>query len=740
MPLPQTFSFDTESDLKEQILDLDQRLESGDFESDIEEEWCKVKRDKLLELMTVKCVQICPVPSFALSEVVLFLGNDALEQFWKRFEENMPGLDGSGMLDMHAFNLGYESRALILSLRKMGYRYVEKSNYTHVQPGEWTMISDDHTDYAISVRNANGVLLRITDDMKKMPGTMAKVAKAVREEHPDWWPANCPEVKESTDYHAGWLDPSDEEYEKSLMYARLDAFSQAQIARYIVEGGFDKKLTAPGLGFLFCIMYHYGKDLGFVDFGSLSDPEVMSYENIRRCTQKYHNEFPPLGQEWKTEDGKKKPYIADREMQRIAERCLLGGFVYGRTGTWHGVFCHVDYSSSYPYEYAFGELPAGKVHRWTPDNSKWDWARNRDDFIRAYIVSFDFVQKEIGMPLLTGKECATEENPLHGAYRKKMKEGHVTKRLYTETYLEEMSRHYEVTSLEIHEMWWAKKVIGPFKDAIEFFYNKKNHLKEMGMKDSALYMLNKLFMNGGIHGKPITKTKRRKKCFNDETGKFYYTEEESEPTYGFLVGFFAMQNARTRLARHCRMVQEAGYHVMMTDTDSMVVDCDAETLKGILGDEAFETGKKLEECLGRFDFETDADLIKNLRKEHPEKEWNVSVEFDEFKCWGLKRYCEVKTIDGIRYVRKTACAGVKESLQAETLKDAPTDGTEITVTQLGRMQGAECTVLADVVKHFKAENIYYEPLEDAGDARRSSCGNAKELFNLLKEKYEYGTG
>lgn len=740
MPLPEVFSFDTESDLKSQVLDISEKLEN-DHMDDVSRAWLMERRAHLLEYMVTKCIQICPVPAFSLSEVVLIIGEDCLSQFWKRFEENMPGLNGNGgKLEMHAFNLGYESIGIIKSLCHAGYEFVETQNINSIKKGEWTMTADDHSVYAITVRNENGVLLRITDDMRRMPGTMAKIAKAVREEHPDWWPADCPEVKNETDYHKGWLDPSDPDYEKSLLYAKVDAFSQAQITRYLVEGGFDRKLTAPGLGFLFCIMFHYGKDLGFVDFESLSDPEVMSYMNVKKCLGRYHSEFPPLGQEWKMEDGKKKPYIKDREMQRIAERDLLGGFVYGRTGTWHGVFCHVDYSSSYPYEYAFGELPIGKVHRWFPDNSKWDWARRHEGFIRAYIVSFDFALKETGMPLITGKECATEENPLRGAYRKKMRNGHVSSRLYTEKYLEELSRHYDVSNLEIHEMWWSQKAIGPFRDAIEFFYNKKNHLKEIGLDESAIYTLTKLFMNGGIHGKPITKTVRNKKLFNNDTGKFYFKTEESEPTYGFLVGFFAMQNARTRLARHCRLVQEAGYHVMMCDTDSMVVDCDAKTLRGILGEDAFEQGSELEECLGRFDFETDKKLIKKLREANPDKTYEVSVEFDEFRCWGLKRYCEVKTIEGVRYVRKTACAGIKDALQAEVLKDAPTDGTEITVTQLGKAQGLNCTVLLNVDKHFKAENIYYEPLADADDARKSGCLEARELYKVYKEKYDYGTG
>ena len=125
----------------------------------------------------------------------------------------------------------------------------------------------------------------------------------------------------------------------------------------------------------------------------------------------------------------------DREMQDTVERSLLGGFVWGRTGDWRGTFVHLDYSSSYPYEYAYGDLGKGRVIK----VDREQWGMLGDNLLKWYVVSFDFKYKGgPGMPCLSGKDCRGNGRIMAGGWNKKMREGRVEHMLYTESYLREI--------------------------------------------------------------------------------------------------------------------------------------------------------------------------------------------------------------------------------------------------------------------------------------------------------------
>lgn len=686
-------------------------------------------------------VQICARDAVRLDDVILFFGVDALSQMLDSFEENVPTLRGTGEVDMRVFNLNYEWWGLVNALADHGYVFVDKKP-NQVKRGEWSWIADDKCHYKICARNSHGVLLSITDDCRRMPGKMADVARAVYAQHPDWWAEVGEMVKDETDYHAGWLDPADPAYEQSIHYAKLDAFSQAMIMRYMDESGQSKNLTAPSNGFNFSLLMMYG---GMEELSGLVGAE---YDDVRKARWRYQKNFPPLGCRLKSveRDGKKHSewVCLDPEMQMLAEKNITGGFVYGVPGTHRGTFCHVDYSSSYPFEYAYGELPEGPVVRCATTSPRYELLKNDEKLIRWFRVSFDFRIRSTGMPLLSGVDVACEENPMTGDKHKKIRSGHVSDRLYTESYLQELHRHYEIENLKVIEMWWAKKSIGPFYKVIDYLYNKKNELKREGKKDTVEYLLTKLFMNGGIHGKPITKTHRRKKLFDNDTRKVYYVEEDNVPELGFMVGFTAMQNARTRLAKHCRMVQEAGYKVMMCDTDSMVVNCEPEVLRGILGEDAFECGKEMRTNLGRFDFEDDSDMLKKLKKQGFEYELEVRNTFDVFKCWGLKKYAEGRVTEYGELFRKSAFAGMSDELQQELLMVWETDGTEYEWVQNGKKKGEKNNVICDTVKTGGAESIWYDPdAVKARGVRKSECIEAKNRFKEISSRKELrmnGTG
>lgn len=647
-----------------------------------------------------RLVQICPVDAVGLDDVRMFYGWDALSRFMDSFEET----NSKKALDCHVFNLGgYEFSHLWLEVLKDRYEYVDKRTPAK---GQWTAIADDKTVYKVLVRNQYGTVMKITDDMRRMGNcSMKKASESIRVQHPEWF-EGMKETKLESDYHPGWLDESDEGFADAIAYSVQDAYSQAMIARWLLMNGYGQKLTAPSTGLEVALSIKYsGKSV-----------TECTGQDQRFAMANFTKRYPPL----------------NREMQDVAERSLLGGFVWGETGTWHGTFCHIDYSSSYPYEYAYGNMFYGRVSKVTPDSKYWDMYMHGDVF-RWFVVSFDFEYIEGMMGCISGRECVGN---MTGRMNKKMRTGRVEHRLYTETYLEELKHHYRIENLVIEEMWFAKPCTGDFKDFIQYCYEKKQSLKEAGFSDSADYLMWKLFMNGGFHGKSITRTRRKKKTYFN--GEVQTVEEVTEPKLNFMIGFTAMMNARERLLRHCRMVLESGKRVMMCDTDSMVVNCSADEIQEIIGDWFEIGGSQMEGNLGRFEIETDKKALKKLvakgelTKEQMD-EIGVSAEFDEFRCWGLKRYCEVRNTRFGRLFRKSAFAGMHDEEQKE-LMDYETDGREYEWMQSGKKTMKYGATIVEVVKHMKAENIWDEGEIIAGaPTGNRDFGKAMDTYARIKE-------
>lgn len=594
-----------------------------------------------------RLLQWCDINAKSLEDVQLLHSWDA----WNIFFDMLDGVRSRKKVDIHVFNLAYEFSHMWAECLQERYPFVDAKK---PQKGSWSAVADHQSVYVVTFVNQYGTLIRFTDDMKRFGGvSMRKASASVRAQHPNWFPME--ETKLESDYHEGWLNPDDPDFEHSLEYSIQDAFSQAMCTRFLVESGFDAKLTAPSNGLDVALRIRYKQGQG-------KNPFLQSSWNRNMFKEKY----PPL----------------DRAMQDIAEASLLGGYVYGETGTFFGQHTHVDYSSSYPYEYAFGDLFIGSVSRVFPSDKYWQLYLESKALFKWKLVSFDFELKEGMMGAISGKECVGN---LIGRWNKKMRTGRVSRRLYTETYLEELGRHYEITNLEVHEIWLAKRMTGDFKEFIKYCYEMKQHMKNMGRKDWVDYLLWKLFMNGGVHGKTITKTHRKKKVFFD--GESRFVEEVNEPELNFMIGFTAMSNARERLLKHCRMIIEAGYHVRMCDTDSIVCDCTPDELKEIIGDWFVKGGDDMEGNLGRFEIEGT---------------------FNKFKCWGLKRYAEIEVAeDGTERLMKTAFAGMHVEGQRRLL-DWDTDGTEYQWKQSGKKTMKYGATIVEVTKHAKAENVWDE--------------------------------
>lgn len=639
--LPRIFSYDTETG----------RVGTGD------------------EDVRTVLIQICSKDAKSKRHVQLFMGEDCFAQFFGLFENSF----SYSKYECFTFNLKYEFQWLLPWLREH-YRWQlrprnEQGKLGPMEPGTWYCVEDAMTVYSVEVCSRGGIVMRFRDDLRRGPPVPMKIAaKNVMREYPEWWEGT--EVKGQVDdlYNDWWTLPyGSYGWRKFMDYAILDAYSQAMICRYYYDIMGNRKLTLNSY--------------------SLDRAIVMTYDetNVFFAMRRFLKEFPPL----------------NREMQDIVEENMLGGYVHGCVGDWYGTFVHVDYSSSYPYEYVYGRLFKGrKIQR-----GQWKLLE-RKDFVNWVIVSFDFKLKKTGLPLICYGETAGQWYNTKGMARSlKMKEGHVEKKLMTQTYWEELQCHFNITNVKMHDVWSAPEQRGRFAKFIRDCYTNKQRPELKGTMQRDMY---KRQMNAGIHGKTITKTHRIEVSYPD--GVKVIERVINEPKLCALIGFTAMMNARERLARHCRILQEHGIKVMQCDTDSIVAMGTEKEVRDALGEDAFYKEGDMSTELGKFEFET----------------FDGKTEFDHFRSWGLKRYCEIQN----NVYRKSAFAGMHEDMQI-LLTVAPTDGTEFSWQQKKskRLVDGEHTMGRLVYSgrmKAKAEDIWYHPPTEQ---------YTKDVTQMALEKY-----
>lgn len=640
--LPQQFAYDTETDRSLTIPDRFWRHRDAASE--------ELQKLSIESTQTV-LVQVCDIYASDISDVILFEGEDALRQFVREFEVTTYDTE------CHAFNLGkYEYSWLKNVLFDCGYVFQEKPRRdSQIEPGHFTIFADNQSVYQMKIRSPLGHLMTVSDDKKRLAGeSMKHCAEMIRKKHPDWF-AGVKDVKlDVEEYNNGWFYQRNG-YDDFIAYSRQDAFSQALIARYVVISEMGNFMTAQGWAMHEMLLKKYGHDP--------RDPMAARYSKLA-----FRKEYPPL----------------DRDMQDLVEHNLLGGFVWGKVGDFHGHFCHGDYKSSYPYEYAYGRMFWGRVCRATEEGSD-EWQRALlPRFKHWVIVSFDFDLKSTGIASITGAQVGSVSQ-----HSKKVIAGHVDGILLDEVLFEEISESYDLDNVVIHEVWYAKRCTGGFEETTEMFFRQK----EEAAKHTLEKTLAKLCLNGAQHGKTITKTNRRSRMVNNETRDDYYVMNVNEPQYNALIGFTGMQLARARLLKECRMLKEAGYEVYMCDTDSFVTDALPEEAEAVIGPDRFihENGDSdMKDTLGKIEWETDDEGNKV---------------FDHFKCWGLKMYLE----ENEGKYRKSAFKGMHDDVQMAMLPNALTDGTEYSYIQntLQHIPGRGVTI-APLVKSFHAESVWFE--------------------------------
>lgn len=330
---------------------------------------------------------------------------------------------------------------------------------------------------------------------------------------------------------------------------------------------------------------------------------------------------------------------------------------------------------------------ARQMQRWLQDYDNENY--------QLYILGkVKFRLKPRHIPFISVKDCQENGIPLKrygfdGA--KKMENGETQVLLWTLEEWRLLRRNYVILDEEISEMWVANAETGFFLPAITVFFDGKESSK--GLTRS----LFKLDLNGGCHGKAMQKFLTCDIVELDgwhlhRVGKAMDLVEQVSAKTNPLVGLTCMSHARCRLVEHCDIVTEAGYRVLMTDTDSMVTDCPPDALKQLLDANGWKDWlipageKRMEKTLGRFE------------QEGPDSP------IDEFRCWGLKRYAEfTQTENGLK-LRKSAFAGMHDKDQAELLQQEYSEVLDWVSS--GKKWVGECYAIRKHDVHVEVESVF----------------------------------
>lgn len=635
------------------------------------------------------------------------------EDVYQMFYDRLVNSEPETSFVFHVWNLGWEWKPI---MHWFAREYVPEAGWEYesvvtinnvyslkITTPEITMtFVDDNNHYHTSVKNATVDLKKIGKYAKIMSdaGIEGKESNLVEEMHEIWYSKGRGSVEWDTYVH----------------YARVDAFCQALLCEHLFDEGrfctpgcFDgitaecmsserTALSASGAGFRDAkSVLVYGCDYKDI-------PTVLSNKIKALADRKFKGEFDKacaaymgkyLDEKWTDKFG-----LLTMEDQMIVETNLRGGLVYGKPGVYVGHFYHYDYKSSYPFEYAYCKLPVGSGFRTvTTENgkemkirdcvkktnnpnemNKWIEMGSKPNvqvFIKGRVMGFKL--KDGAIPFITVKDCVDESGLSIKSYgldrAKKMKAGNTGEKLWTYEEWKLLDRCYDVEWYDVKEVWMTKAEIGFYEPAIRKYFDKKESTT------GSTKALAKLDLNGATHGRAMMKVltadviEMGVDAKLRTAGKRYTMDNaEHEIKTNPLIGLTAMSHARCRLIEHCMILIENGYQIYMNDTDSLVTDCPPEEMKRLLNangwkDWIIEDGvKEMSKTLGRFsieDMKIDGVKVK---------------EFQEFRCWGLKRYAEIVYTDELKengwvengkncLLRKSAFAGMHEEDQRRLLGD-----------------------------------------------------------------------
>ena len=672
------------------------------------------------------------------------------EDVYQKFHDKLVDSEPERNFVFHVWNLDWEVKPFV----QWFYRYCKSKGYTFndpkMNPGHLECVVTTNGWYSLEVMCDDCTMVLVDDNNHYH----ARVKDATKDlmKHGHWaeiMKANGLEGKESDkveELHEIWYSYGEgtEEWDTYVHYAKVDAFCQAllmenlfDLGRFCTPKCFDGEettckdsvktaLSASGAGFRDAkSILIYGcryKDIPTAMRSQIEDLADRKGFSFDRACGMFMGRF--LDDRWTQHFG-----LLHEAHQVMVERNLRGGFVYGKVGVYKGRFWHYDYKSSYPFEYAFCKLPLAswteevrtgetdkkgnpvvkRVRRCiqlTKDAKMMDkWLKNYDDDAhQIYVVAtVKFSLKDNALPLITAKECIGEDGleirKYGGARAKKMHEGTTKPLLWTWEEYKMVKRLYDIQEVVFHEMWICRAEWGFFKPAVQVYFDGKE--STTGVERS----MHKLDLNGATHGRAMIKILTADKVVMGDTWlvndskvngvRASIDEVQTNP----LIGMTAMAHARVRLLNHCMCLKDAGYEIYMCDTDSMVTDCPPEVASALLEADGwcdwvkhkfqkqFEGDRpKMEEWLGRLEIE----------------DKNGVEMFDEFRCWGLKRYAEF--CEG-KY-RKGAFAGMHKEDQSEILSGEYKDNMHWHTS--GKQWCGDCYAIRKHSVDVSVESIWYE--------------------------------
>lgn len=341
-------------------------------------------------------IQICYRGARSLDDVRVWVSDDPYSEFFAEW-------DNLADIEVHVFNLDWEYRPIVNWLIRHGYTF-RTGNTRKLRKMEWDVVQTPMCVYELRFRDARGYEMRFVDDWQLCHDRLREVIKALRKdpEYNEIMERAGVEGKERTEVYETWyaLGEDSDEYKQFVRYSKVDAFIQALFCEWLHEHDRDLALTGASMGFRNGIAYTFRG----------CHASDLEKKDMFFAMRDFEQQYPPL----------------DHRKQVIAEQSITGGYVDGRPGHYKGVFTHGDYSSSYPYEYKYGQLFRGRVHE--AREADFDRVLNNPKLLCWVVVSFDFEYIEGTLPIISGESCdklamAVCGRPLEGQHNAKMREG-----------------------------------------------------------------------------------------------------------------------------------------------------------------------------------------------------------------------------------------------------------------------------------------------------------------------------
>lgn len=399
------------------------------------------------------------------------------------------------------------------------------------------MISSKGMWYSITLRNKNKKLIRIWDSTKLLPQSLENLGKAFKTRH----------QKLSMEYK-GHRYPGCVITEEEKQYICNDVLVLKECMEHMFSQGIDNMTIGSA-----CLQ-EFKK--GFTD-------------------EEYEKLFPDLTKIPIPDYGDDK----DRSYDYFIRKSYHGGFCYVNPKYQGQViknFVHVDANSHYPsqmHSESGNYYPVG-VPSYYHDEQITKDLLNTDTKNGYYFVRFEceFTIRPKKIPCVQIKD-----NPIfHNHYNEWLESSYdnVVDMTMTCVDFKRFRKSYHISKLKIKELVMFETKIGLFDTYINHWYEIKEN------STGPVRVIAKLFLNN-LYGKFASSTDSSYKIAEYVEGKglrYYFIQDNNKDA-----GYIAIGSAITSYCRNVTIgFAEMNYkHFVYSDTDSLVLLCKEEEIKGI---------------------------------------------------------------------------------------------------------------------------------------------------------------